>query len=77
MLQFHAAYVGSQMILMDVCAEKGLEGDRSYVASLSADPRVCVRASRPELAVALLTRRLNASQPTALWGRVAAGPYRA
>lgn len=66
MLQFHAAYVGSQMLLLDVCTEKGLEGDRSYVASLSSDPRVCVRASRPELALAQLTRRLNASPATCL-----------
>jgi hypothetical protein len=62
MIWFSYFYLGPRLMLMDLSEER-YKGFRTYVASFSEDPRICVRARRAEDALEQLVAYLRDLHP--------------
>lgn len=63
MIWFSYLYLGSRMVVMDV-QEDRTPGYRTYVASLSEDPRICFRALTAKDALEALSAYLRGPRIT-------------
>lgn len=63
MIWFSYLYLGSRMVVMDV-QEDRTPGYRTFVASLSEDPRVCFRALTAHEALEALAAHLRGPRIT-------------
>jgi hypothetical protein len=70
MIWFSYTYVGSRMVVMDV-QEDRTPGYRTFVASVSEDPRVCFRGLTANDALSQLVAYLRAPRITFLPDRTA------